>query len=372
MKNVLWSVVAVSFLSHLAFASTDVIRSKTASTVAPSNSLHDDSTSSVRQGTKETNFAELINDFHLRFGKPGRQPWVGYSWPYIENGIASKKFGNVSPAEKYDATHGGQTHAYDWETKYHGAHVHGAQNWWSHIGASASVLYPEPRKSVTVNGVTFTPSDIKALLVEASENTTSDFWGQRVDWRSDYSTSKFDDVSPDEYFLVLTHYMGKLKHGVVIDRYTGDQVANVPLAGYSFEYPAPSDYYGEDPKHPGQYIIHVVSTLWWAKDDVSADKLTSEFKGVADESFARRVLEFNLWLDAPVIFDEYGNVKSSGNIIVRKEGDAVLGGEWLGDANDPVNGHPDFMWVPYTIDSQVSPESTAEDITLISMLLGLK
>lgn len=305
----------------------------------------------------EKNFAKLINQYTRAKVEP--TPWAGYWWPYSSNGIASGAHGSGgSPAGKYDAARGGRTRAQNWEAEHHGSKVKGIAPWWGHCNGwcAASVLIPEPSADARVNGINFGIADIKALVSEAGMSTSADFFGNRVDWGNDYATTKYLDTVPDQYFLVLTNYIGKLRQGVLIDRFTGDQVWNQPLAGYSFEYPKPEDYLGADPNAPGVYRIMLTSTLWWMRDDVNPSVITQPFDYQDSDTVESRTLRMELWVDAPIVFGADGKIVSSGNVIVTREGDFHVGGKWQG--SDFADGWPDYMWVPYSI---VPPFDPSED-----------
>ncbi|HAR41465.1 MAG TPA: hypothetical protein DCS07_02345, partial [Bdellovibrionales bacterium] len=298
----------------------------------------------------EKNFAYLVNN-HL-VGKASPTPWAGFWWPYGGNGIAAGKYtGGLSPAGKYDAARGGRTHAQSWEVANHGSAVPKIQPWWGHCNgwSAAAALFEEPRSNVTVNGIEFNVADLKALLTEAAMEVSADFFGDRVDWGSDYSSPKLYDTVPDQYFLVLTNYMGRLKQSVLIDRYTTDQVWNQPVPGYQFEYPKPSDYLGADPQAPNVYRILMTSTIYWARDDVTPEVLTVPFNFEANEHFESRVLKMELWLDGPVVFGPDGKVQSSGNLIVTRQGDFFVGGAWKMGDGAYSDAWPDYMWVPYSV-----------------------
>lgn len=305
----------------------------------------------------EKNFATLINQFKEAKVEP--YPWAGFWWPYTGNGIANGSHGRgSSPAGKYDAARGGRTNAQNWEANYHGSRVKGVQGWWGHCNGwcVAAALFPEPRDSVKVNGITFGVSDLKALLTELGMSASADFYGNRVDWGNDYATPKYGDTVPDQYFLVLTNYIGKLKQAVLIDRFTGDQVWNQPLAGYRFEYPTPADYLGADPQAPNIYRINLTSTIWWGRDDVPPDVLTHPFNYAEDEHYQARTLQMELWVDAPIVFGPDGKIQSSGNVVVTRQGDYHIGGAWrIGDGYF-ADGWPDYMWVPYSVVKPTDPE----------------
>jgi hypothetical protein len=304
----------------------------------------------------EKNFALLINNYTKAKVEP--TPWAGFWWPYTGNGIAAGGNGG-SPAGKYDAARGHRTQAQSWEVRMHGAGVPKVQQWWGHCNGwtASSALFPEPHEAVTVNGVQFGIGDIKALLSEAGMSVTADFFGERIDV-DDETSHKYRDVVPDQYFLVLTNYIGKQKKAVLIDRYTGSQVWNQPLAGYEFEYPKPADYLGNSPEAPNVYRILVTSTIWWMDDGVPPDIQTPPFRFEDDSSgvIQSRTLKMEIWLDAPVVFDAAGKIKSSGNVIVAREGEYIAGGAWrLGDGY-MVDAWPDYMWVPYGIVKPTDPD----------------
>jgi hypothetical protein len=314
----------------------------------------------------EKNFAYLINNF--REGRAEPTPWAGAWWPYNANGIASGTYGSgASPAGKYDAARGGLTKAQAWEIKNHGSASGKVQGWWGHCNgwSAAAVMFPEPREPVKVNGITFGVADIKGLLTEAAMESSTDFFGNRVDFGQDYNSPKFWDTVPAQYFLVLTNYMGRLKRGVNLDRFTGDQVWNQPIAGYRFEYPKPQDYLGADASAPNVYRIMVTSTLWWARDDVPADVITGPFEFMMTNHFEERTLKAELWVDAPIVFDGAGKIQSSGDIVVTRVNDFVSGGAWRNGEGYSNDIHPDYMWIPYSVSKPTDYANPELDIEWI-------
>lgn len=307
----------------------------------------------------EKNFAQLINLYAQ--GKTEPTPWAGYWWPYTRNGIAAGGFmDNQSPAGKYDAARGHTTHAQEWEVRNHGAGVPKVQQWWGHCNGwcAASALFKEPNHPVTVNQITFGIGDIKALLTEAGMSVSADFFGDRIDV-DDPNSPKYWDTVPDQYFLVLTNYIGKLKRAVLIDRYTGSQVWNQPLAGYRFDYPKPTDYLGNSPDAPNVYRILLTSKIWWLDDGVAPDVQTHPFDFEEEDPTGvvqSRVLKMELWLDGPVVFGPDGKIVSSGDVIVTKKNDGYIGGTWMMGEGYLVDAWPDYMWVPYNLVQPFDPD----------------
>jgi hypothetical protein len=306
----------------------------------------------------DKNFATLINKYAQGRGDRG---WAGFFWPYVNNGIASGAFGGGSshgggghsPAGKYDAARGGKTKAQSWEVKNHGSSVPKVQGWWGHCNGwcAASALIDEPREGAKVNGIQFTVGDLKGILSEVGMSVTADFFGNRVDpWA--YDDKRWDDTVPSQFFLVLTNYMGKAGRTVLIDRFTGHEVWNQPLAGYRFAYPKPSDYLGCT---NGVCKINLEVRLWWYNDSgVPAGVLTPEFnwedaRDPASGAMAieHRDLVMELWLDGPVVFGPDSKITSSGDVLVTHDGEFYAGGAWKMGYHNP-DGNPDYMWVPYS------------------------
>ncbi len=296
--------------------------------------------------TGERNFLRLMGE-HSE-GRPTRQPWAGFWWPYTGNGIA-RNLGGASPAGKYDAARGGRTRAQSWEAIHHGSDVPGVQGWWGHCNGwcVAAALFPEPREPVVVNGIRFGVADIKGLLTEAGMLASADYFGERVDpWDRDYAR-KFADTVPNQFFLVLMHYMGRNGRTVLIDRHTGSEVWNQPLAGYRFQPPRPADYLGALPEAPNVHRLRLTGTIWWMEDNVAPGVLSPPFDFRTGPTVTARTLSMELWLDGPVVFDSAGRMVQSGDVVVAREGGFVAGGKWLGPATS--QGHPDYMWVPYSV-----------------------
>ncbi len=314
----------------------------------------------------EKNFAKLINSYAEAKSTP--TPWAGFWWPFTAHGIASGTHGGgQSPAGKYDAARGGRTHAQDWEMKNHGPTINGrkVQGWEGHCNGwcVASVLFPEPVNDVVVNGITFTVADIKGILTEMGMESSADMFGERVEHYQDYDSPKYNSVIPDQFFLILTNYMGRAKQPVLLDRFTGSQVWNQPVAGYRFEYPKPEDYLGPAPGAPNIHRLNMTATVWWARDEVTPGTITGPFNFTTDNYFDERTLKMEIWLDAPVTFGADGKIASSGDVIVAREGDYLVGGQWNNGAGMLDHTHPDYMWIPYSVlkgTTEANPELDLE------------
>ena len=286
------------------------------------------------------NFAALIRQFSQ--GAVANGPWAGYWWPYSQDGTAQAE-------ALYDHVQSGAG-AQDWELSHHGTALRDLQSWWGHCNgwAAATALFSEPRASKSVGGVTFSVADRKALLSEVAMEVTADFFGTRVTDPSDTSSLAFQDVFPDQFFLVFTNYIGQ-GYPVIIDRYTGYQVWNQPMAGYQMAPVTPDDYLGALPDAPRIFRINLTTTIWWLRDDVPGDHLTEPFTFADGPSYESRTLRYELWLDGPVQFNSAGAVVSSGDVVLARQGEYVTGGAWRNTDLELTNSHPDYLWIPHSL-----------------------
>ena len=287
----------------------------------------------------ENDFANLIQRYSK--GLPRQAPWAGYWWPFLENGIANA-------AAKYE-TATGQSGSVHWEMDNHSASAEGILPWWGHCNgwAAAAVLFPEPHAESTHSGVTFSVGDQKALLSELGQEVNADFFGLRSD-TDDPEDPAFQDIFPNQFFLVLTNLVGK-GQSLVMDRYTGSQVWNHPIAGYLISPVTPNDDLGTDPSAPEVYRVLVTTQVWWLRDDVDPETQTEPFTFQDGPSFDSRVLRYEVWLDGPPHFDEAGNLTSAGKVILSRKENVVYGGYWRNADLDLLNSHPDYLWSPMSL-----------------------
>ncbi len=314
------------------------------------------------QRTGDSNLFNLINRFSE--GQVKNTPWAGYWFPYASDGTASA-------LTKYEQATG-NSGAANWEVQHHGTGVQNIQDWWGHCNGwcAAAVLHPEPKKPLTKNGVTFSVGDQKALMSEIGMEVDGDFFGHREDDPNDLTSLTFQDIFPNQFFLVLTNIVG-VGQPLVIDRYTGAQVWNQPVVGYQIAKPAPGDYLGTVSGQPNVHRLMFQLQLWWARDDVDADHTTEPFTYADGPSYASRTLRGELWLDGAPVFDSTGNLTASGNIIVGHDGDYVTGGQWHNGVTETANSHPDYMWIPTNERTSSGYSNPQINPTQVKTFLGL-
>lgn len=283
------------------------------------------------------NFAFLQSRFSSAVINPA--PWAGFWFPYSSNGIATA-------ASKYDAANPGSQGAANWERGRHGQGLGDVADWWGHCNgwAAAAMLTSEPREAKAVGGQTFGIGDRKALLSEIFMEVTGDFLGNRVDDPSDRSSAAFRDITPAQFFIMLTNVMGSQKRTFILDRFTGHEVWNHPMVAYVSAAVTPDDYLGPDPEFPNVHRVNMTTEIYWVDDNVSPDVTTPAFDPSNPAGvFKSRTLKYELWLDGPVEFDAAGNMTRSGDVILTSTG---AGGQWKNGGLPANNSHPDYMWIP--------------------------
>jgi hypothetical protein len=357
---------------------------------------------------RKTDFASLYNDY--RFAQPKNVPWAGSYFAFANDGIAVKLAGG-SPAAKYDKIFSPRTSAETWEKENHSCAIYtgetkaSCRGWWGHCNAwsAAGIKEPEPRKAITYRGTKLEVADQKAWLTEIWMDSGSLFTGKtnkaqktdawvmdassavgkrRLDYTSGTNFEAFWDVTPRTFFLIFTNYVGVMKQGVVIDRFTGDEVWNQPIVGYRILPLRQADILDAETNEAGYtvYPVKIRMKIYWANDGVPEEYVSQPFdiKESSDNQsledfgsdYDARYLSFKLFFDKPLEL-EGGKVVKAGRIV----GDGI----WDHQENPPSNAkalnqtHPDFIWAPLDLDSSHAngnPAISADNVRLALEGLG--
>ena len=370
-----------------------------------------------------SNFKELFNNY--RFASPKNVPWAGSYWAYARDGISHMNIKGQQdnpPSMKYDAYWGitdreQNTHSY--EMKSHSCSQFNddpetkksCEGWWGHCNAwsAAAIKEAEPRESFMAKNpkgeeFEFSVADQKGLLTElwmssgslfagdthkgvATNNIEGGYLTGTKDWVFDSNDAEgrsltrsgttayqaFWDISPKTHFLIFTNYVGVKQTGIVIDRFTGDQVWNQPIVGYRLLPIKKEDIKPMETNNDGQsrYPVVIRMKMFWAEDGVheyelsdtfdinnTDDRIKTNWNGQYEEEsfghhYSGRLNEFILFFDAPMeVSDDGTRVLAAGNILGE--------GLWAHQTEqgrakyaNMDNTHPDFIWLP----TQVSGNS---------------
>lgn len=231
-----------------------------------------------------------------RSGQSANTPWPDTYWPTAANGINfrwtnDEGVNGFSPAEKYDLAFNGWTppanfaelkpfdantcsttfnpeyytsigplarfisenrgnkHGYDKidndsdmkTDECDQEDIDGVEWWWGlcHAWVPAALNEPEPIHEIVYNGVTFYPSDIKALMIQAYNRSRSFILGGRCntkDPKRDETGRIIDDACRDTnagaFHVVITNMIGRHKLAIAEDRTYDYQVWNQPAYKY--------------------------------------------------------------------------------------------------------------------------------------------
>ena len=220
----------------------------------------------------------------------------------------------------------------------------GIESWWGlcHAWVPAAILEPEPLKAVTMNGVEFTVSDIKALLIAQYDRSSAHMLGGRCNEREverDDDTGRVlldecRDTNPGAWYVVATNFLGIQKRAFAEDRTMGYQVWNQPILGYQIteEKEVTEEEAMEMLKQPGKKYTEVFNSpdvASWRYVKMNSDYIT-ESSASEDEPLIENIARYTRT-------DRYEMI-----IELDAEG-MVIGGEWLNYSNAT---HPDFLWLP--------------------------
>jgi len=365
---------------------------------------------------ENTNFKQLFNNY--RVASPDKIPWVGSWWAYKRNGTTyNGMYGDNSrqlgPTQKFDKFFRLGNKATNWEARNNTCDNQkdpkmkkSCQGWWGHCNAwaGAAIIEAEPREnflSVSSTGekIQMTVADQKAYLTELYMETNSSFVGKRVnaegsDWvfnkrhptaktlkdpRYPGSATNYDvfwDVTPKQLFFIFTNYIGVRRVGLIIDRYTGSQVWNQPMAGYRILPIHQNDIQKPEIREGKKvYPVKVRMKMYWAEDGVGELEISKSFdinrtsdefnyKEEYNKHYSGRSLAFYLFFDSQVRVSSDGKrVLSAGRIV----GDGVWyhqtaegAKSWKGVIE---NTHPDFIWLPNEIISKTKGRSRPPALT---------
>jgi hypothetical protein len=168
---------------------------------------------------------------------------AGFRIPYAGHDYPDKLGGTIDAMIKYDrAFHGGRPLAAEYERRDVGAHRRGrygeepvrrglfarfrgprTPSWYGHCNGwtAAAIRHAEPQRSVTRNGVVFTPADIKGLLAEIYMYTETEFLG-----------GEDAVIHPAIFHITLANWLGRGEHPIGMETAVGEVVINYPIYSY--------------------------------------------------------------------------------------------------------------------------------------------
>ncbi len=333
-------------------------------------------------------------------GLSANTPWPDTYWPTYADGINARYTGDegvngFSPAEKYDLAFNGWMPDSDfaalkpfnpgsceaaWDKAYYeklgplaryvssrrgnqdardgvdsdddmkvdecdGDGFDGVETWWGlcHAWVPAALNEPEPIHPIVYNGVTFYPSDIKALMMQAYNRSKSMILGGRCNTKTperDENGRIKDpacrDTNAGSFHVVVTNMIGRHKMAIAEDRTYDYQVWNQPA--FKFEVTKQEEI---DMKK----ALELLGSM-----DADYSKINAKAKRFAEVHTTLYYVTESEASKSPKVpeIDAYTRTDRYQYIVEMDAQGAILGGEWLiGKSEHPAYGQsfqPDFLW----------------------------
>jgi hypothetical protein len=216
--------------------------------------------------------------------------------------------------------------------------VDGMATWWGtcHAWAPASLMVPEPQQSVTVNGITFDPGDIKALTQNIYDQTSAVMVGGRCNAKEikhgpDISANDpCADLNAGAMHVVIANFVGINNLALVEDRTANFEIWNQAVMGY-------------DITKQDKVTASAANTC------VGANGSTWTFNTSAKELFeVRMTVEYLTESGAERLpVGARNNIRTDRYHYILEIGSTgkILGGRYCTDSE---NNHVDFYWAPTT------------------------
>ncbi len=252
-------------------------------------------------------------------------PWAAYWYPRRNKSMYEAGDAPLRKLDQWLNTQGKASKIVEWEENNFdiaAAEWEGLCDAW----AMASVMTPEPKKDLNIDGINFTPSDLKALTIKYFEGYKPKIYGRRYQGLA-ATDGLIQDLRPEAFHKLVEEYIGKQKKPIIIDEDPGPEIWSKPVFRMAVNLM-------KDPNKPQALIVKAFPwmTRQRASIDNSSTSLTSD---LAAPSY-----EYRLYYDAKPSAD--GRLK-------------IIAGEWIGAS---LNFHPDMVFLPLGKDNkdQYNPE----------------
>lgn len=236
----------------------------------------------------------------------------------------------------------------------------GIAGWWGlcHAWTPASMIEEEPNYPVTMNGVTFFSSDIKALLLTIYDSSRAVVIGGRCrtdDVERDENGRILDldcrDTNAGTFHVILTNFLGRYQTAFAEDRTYNVQVWNQPVQSYKIDVQTEVDEASAialthaDPSAVSSYPFNEEARRW-VEVEVTVKYLTESHQS-RDPMLSHHEQYLRV--------DRY-------HYLLELDGEGlIVGGEWInGGSTHSSHGfsqQPDFLWYP--IGPRAQPGATA-------------
>ena len=242
-----------------------------------------------------------------------QRPWSGFWYPVTSRFLYA---GDNAPLRKWDQVlrnRGIDSKIADREeSRYSGYISEGWEGLCDGLSVASSTTV-EPTKPKTIDGVTFSIADQKALYTYTHVKWPTKMYG--IVYRGDASTDgTYQDIRPEAFHRLVTQVLGVEKRPVVIDDTAGVQVWNKPLFRYTWSIE-------QDPKLSYAYLVK--GFPWLVKERQEETNRLTESKDILAPKYT-----FRLYVDK--------SQKKNGRF-------KVVAGQWTDKSYED---HPDTVTYP--------------------------
>jgi hypothetical protein len=252
-------------------------------------------------------------------------PWAAYWYPRRNKSMFEAGDSPLRKLDQWLSSQGKNSKIVEWEENNFdiaAAEWEGLCDAW----AMASITTLEPKKDVTLDGVNFTPSDLKALTIKYFEGYKPKIYGRRYQGLA-ATDGLIQDLRPEAFHRIVEEYVGKQKKPIIIDEDPGPEIWSKPVFRMAVNIM-------KDPNKPQALLVKAFP--WMTRQRASVDNSATSLAS----DLAAPTYEYRLYYDAKP--DANGRLK-------------IIAGEWIGAS---LNFHPDMVFLPQGKDNkdQYNPE----------------
>jgi Skp family chaperone for outer membrane proteins len=252
-------------------------------------------------------------------------PWAAYWYPKRSRFMYEAGDAPLRKLDSWLANQGIDSRIVGWEED----NFDGAAAEWEGLcdaWAMASVMTLEPKKDVIIDGINFTPSDLKALTIKYFEGYKPKVYGRRYQGLA-ATDGLIQDLRPEAFHRLVEEYIGKRKQPIIIDEDPGPEIWSKPVFRVAINIM-------KDPKKPQALLVKAYP--WMTRQRAVVDNSPSSLA----VDLVAPTYEYRLYYDADTAAD--GRLK-------------IIAGEWLSAS---LNFHPDMVFLPQGKDNkeQINPE----------------
>ncbi len=278
-----------------------------------------------------------------------------YQGACAADGFDPEYYEKLGPAARWMSEHRGHWRAHDGIDNDEDGAIDectdndGIDTWWGlcHAWTPASLIEDEPVNAIEVDGITFYPSDLKALMITVYDYSHAVVIGGRCRAQKVERDDTGRILDPDcrdtnagTFHVIMANFLGRFGVGFAEDRTYTAEVWNQPVHAYSVDRLERID------------LDKALSLLVAEPGNMTTYPFNAEAKGWAEvEVTLEYVTESHPSRD-PVLpnFESYLRTDRYHYVLELDGDDRIIGGEWInGSVTGPsggFSGQPDFLWYP--------------------------